>query len=36
MEGGIVEEMLISEDEKVEINQPLVVLSKEKQTIWGD
>ena len=30
LEGGIVEEILISEGEKVEINQPLVVLSKEK------
>ena len=28
--GGIVEEILISEGEKVEINQPLVILSKEK------
>ena len=32
LEGGIVEEILISEGEKVEINQPLVVLSKEKAT----
>ena len=30
LEGGIVEEILISEGEKVGINQPLVVLSKEK------
>ena len=30
LEGGIVEEILISEGEKVEINQSLVVLSKEK------
>ncbi len=30
LEGGIVEEILISEGEKVEINQPLVILSKEK------
>ena len=30
LEGGIVEEILISEGEKVEINQPLIVLSKEK------
>ena len=30
LEGGIVKEILISEGEKVEINQPLVVLSKEK------
>ncbi len=30
LEGGIVEEILIREGEKVEINQPLVVLSKEK------
>ena len=30
LEGGIVEEILISEGEKVDINQPLVVLSKEK------
>ena len=30
LEGGIVEEILISEGEKVEVNQPLVVLSKEK------
>ena len=30
LEGGIVEEILISEGEKVQINQPLVVLSKEK------
>ncbi len=30
LEGGIVEEILIKEGEKVEISQPLVVLSKEK------
>ena len=30
LEGGIVEEILISEGEKVGTNQPLVVLSKEK------
>ena len=30
LEGGIVEEILISEGEKVEMNQPLVILSKEK------
>ena len=30
LEGGIVEEILINEGEKVEINQPLVILSKEK------
>ena len=30
LEGGIVEEILISEGEKVEINQTLVILSKEK------
>ena len=30
LEGGIVEEILISEGEKVDINQSLVVLSKEK------
>ena len=30
LEGGIVEEILISEGEKVEVNQPLVVLSKKK------
>ena len=30
LEGGIVEEILIKEGQKVETNQPLVVLSKEK------
>ena len=30
LEGGIVEEILIKEGEKVEISQPLVILSKEK------
>ena len=30
LEGGIVKEILINEGEKVEINQPLVILSKEK------
>ena len=30
LEGGIVEEILIKEGEKVELSQPLVVLSKEK------
>ena len=30
LEGGIVEEILINEGEKVAINQPLVILSKEK------
>ena len=30
LEGGIVEQILINEGEKVEINEPLVVLSKEK------
>ena len=30
LEGGIVEEILIKEGEKVEVNQPLVILSKEK------
>lgn len=30
LEGGIVEEILISEGEKVNIDQPLVILSKEK------
>ncbi len=30
LEGGIVEEILISEGEKVEINQPLVILSKKR------
>ena len=30
LEGGIVEEILIKEGEKVEINQPLVILSKKK------
>ncbi len=30
LEGGIVEEILIKEGEKVDVNQPLVVLSKEK------
>ncbi len=30
LEGGIVEEILISEGEKVQINQPLVILSKKK------
>ena len=32
LEGGIVEEILINEGEKVEINQHLVILSKEKAT----
>ena len=30
LEGGIVEEILINEGEKVKINQPLVILSKKK------
>ncbi len=30
LEGGIVEEILVKEGEKVAINQPLVILSKEK------
>ena len=30
LEGGIVEEILVKEGEKVESNQPLVILSKEK------
>ena len=30
LEGGIVEEILISEGEKVDVNQPLVILSKER------
>ena len=30
LEGGIVEEILIKEGEKVELSQPLVILSKEK------
>jgi len=30
LEGGIVEEILVKEGEKVETNQPLVILSKEK------
>ena len=32
LEGGIVEEILVNEGEKVEINQPLVILSKERAT----
>ena len=32
LEGGIVEEILVKEGEKVETNQPLVILSKEKAT----
>ena len=30
LEGGIVEEILIKEGEKVDLSQPLVILSKEK------
>ena len=30
LEGGIVEEILVKEGEKVETNQPLVILSKER------
>ena len=30
LEGGIVEEILIKEGEKVKVSQPLVILSKEK------
>ena len=30
LEGGIVEQILIYEGQKVEINQPLVILSKKK------
>ena len=32
LEGGIVEEILVKEGEKVETNQPLVILSKERAT----
>ena len=32
LEGGIVEEILVNEGEKVETNQPLVILSKERAT----
>ena len=30
LEGGIVEEILVKEGEKVDLNQPLVILSKER------
>ena len=30
MEGGIVDEILVKEGESVQMNQPLVVLSKER------